>query len=102
MEAAATPLPSEETTPPVTNMYFGPVRKGLDFLQKESRYEPLSGRTGFVSKGFRFGRKDAQITVDQAHGRRGTSEDEDVRHLSNSLSTQEMKVLIWPDLRHEK
>jgi hypothetical protein len=32
MEAAATPLPREETTPPVTKMYFGPVGKGLDFL----------------------------------------------------------------------
>lgn len=26
MDAAATPLPREETTPPVTNMYFGPIR----------------------------------------------------------------------------
>jgi hypothetical protein len=25
-------------------MYFGPVRKGLDFLQKEWRYEQLSGQ----------------------------------------------------------
>ena len=27
MEAAATPLPREDTTPPVTKMYFGAVRK---------------------------------------------------------------------------
>jgi hypothetical protein len=26
MEDAATPLPSEETTPPVTNIYFGAIR----------------------------------------------------------------------------
>src|SRR5580692_759380 len=26
IDAAATPLPSEETTPPVTNIYFGPIR----------------------------------------------------------------------------
>ena len=26
MEEAATPLPNEETTPPVTNIYFGAIR----------------------------------------------------------------------------
>ena len=26
MEDAATPLPSEETTPPVTNIYFGAIQ----------------------------------------------------------------------------
>src|ERR1700683_1350610 len=41
MEAAATPFPSEETTPPVTKMYFGAERKGLDFLRKESAYSAL-------------------------------------------------------------
>jgi hypothetical protein len=41
MEAAATPFPSEETTPPVTKMYFGAERKGLDFLRKESAYPTL-------------------------------------------------------------
>src|ERR1700689_3804853 len=41
MEAAATPFPSEETTPPVTKMYFGAERKGLDFLRKESAYSTL-------------------------------------------------------------
>ena len=37
MEAAATPLPREETTPPVMNMYFGPVRKALEFLRENRR-----------------------------------------------------------------
>src|SRR5580692_6579045 len=27
MEEAATPLPREETTPPVTNIYFGAIRR---------------------------------------------------------------------------
>lgn len=30
MEAAATPFPREETTPPVTKMYFGPPRKASE------------------------------------------------------------------------
>src|SRR5580698_10223289 len=34
IEAAATPLPKEETTPPVTKIYFGGGRKGLYFLRK--------------------------------------------------------------------
>jgi len=29
MEDAATPLPSEETTPPVTNIYFGAIQFAL-------------------------------------------------------------------------
>lgn len=41
MEAAATPLPSEETTPPVTNMYFGPVRKVARIPPLESAYNKL-------------------------------------------------------------
>jgi hypothetical protein len=41
MEAAATPFPREETTPPVTKMYFGALCKGLDSLQ-ENRYNALS------------------------------------------------------------
>lgn len=45
MDAAATPLPREETTPPVTKMYFGPVRKALDFLQWNRR------TTHYVRKG---------------------------------------------------
>src|ERR1700730_15814205 len=37
MDAAATPLPKEETTPPVTKIYFGPIRAG---------YAPLNGLPG--------------------------------------------------------
>jgi hypothetical protein len=37
MEAAATPLPKEETTPPVTKIYFGAIRKALDFLRENER-----------------------------------------------------------------
>src|SRR5271168_195869 len=37
IEAAATPLPREETTPPVTKMYFGAVRKALEFLRWNRR-----------------------------------------------------------------
>ena len=36
MEAAATPFPREETTPPVTKIYFGPIRTGFA-PQKASR-----------------------------------------------------------------
>jgi hypothetical protein len=31
MEEAATPLPSEETTPPVTKIYFGAIRAVREF-----------------------------------------------------------------------
>src|SRR5882724_11444150 len=31
MEEAATPLPSEETTPPVTKIYFGAIRAAREF-----------------------------------------------------------------------
>lgn len=55
MEAAATPFPSEETTPPVTKMYFGAERKGLDFLRKESAYSALWSQWRSVSNHhFRF------------------------------------------------
>jgi len=37
MEAAATPLPREDTTPPVTKMYFGAARKALEFLHWNRR-----------------------------------------------------------------
>jgi hypothetical protein len=45
MEEAATPLPSEETTPPVTNIYFGAIRIARvatrfttpDFLTSQAR-----------------------------------------------------------------
>src|SRR5580704_4719711 len=42
IDAAATPLPREETTPPVTKIYFGPVRKALEIL-RESRRTPHYG-----------------------------------------------------------
>ena len=56
MEEAATPLPSEETTPPVTNIYFGAIlvsRAVNHFTATDFSY--LSGE-GFVSspqEGFR-------------------------------------------------
>src|SRR5580700_9350359 len=37
MEAAATPLPREDTTPPGTKMYFGAARKALEFLHWNRR-----------------------------------------------------------------
>jgi hypothetical protein len=41
MEEAATPFPSEETTPPVTKIYFGAIRDGP---RTESRtYPPSAG-----------------------------------------------------------
>ena len=41
MEEAATPFPSEETTPPVTKIYFGAIRDGP---RTESRtYSPSAG-----------------------------------------------------------
>src|ERR1700733_15009466 len=49
IEAAATPFPSEETTPPVTKMYFGAERKVLDFLRKESAYSTLWSQCWRVS-----------------------------------------------------
>src|SRR5271170_5865568 len=46
IEAAATPLPREETTPPVTNIYFGPVRKALAILRKSRRTEHYGQNCG--------------------------------------------------------
>jgi hypothetical protein len=41
MDEAATPFPSEETTPPVTKIYFGAIRDGP---RTESRtYPPSAG-----------------------------------------------------------
>ena len=41
MEEAATPFPSEETTPPVTKIYFGAIRDGP---RTQSRtYPPSAG-----------------------------------------------------------
>src|SRR5580704_6137855 len=46
MEAAATPFPREETTPPVTKIYFGPLRKFRKFLRsgvRTTHYEENRG-----------------------------------------------------------
>src|ERR1700675_2130249 len=45
MEEAATPLPSEETTPPVTNIYFGAIRIAHAVTRFTARdFSHLSGR----------------------------------------------------------
>src|SRR5580658_720091 len=49
IEAAATPFPREETTPPVTKMYFGPVRKAPEFPPVESAYYLLWSEPSRVS-----------------------------------------------------
>jgi hypothetical protein len=49
MEEAATPLPSEETTPPVTNIYFGAIRiarAATRFTAPDFSY--LSGRLSLL------------------------------------------------------
>jgi hypothetical protein len=59
MEEAATPLPSEETTPPVTNIYFGAIRiarvvtrfttPDCSYLSGEANNQLAVGRvSGFV------------------------------------------------------
>jgi len=54
MEEAATPLPSEETTPPVTNIYFGAIRMAravTRFTAPDFSY--LSGRPTITCRGVR-------------------------------------------------
>ena len=54
MEEAATPLPSEETTPPVTNIYFGAIRiarAATRFTAPDFSY--LSGRPTITCRGVR-------------------------------------------------
>jgi hypothetical protein len=46
MEAAATPFPREETTPPVTKMYFGAVRKSGEILRDGLRTKHYAGIWG--------------------------------------------------------
>jgi hypothetical protein len=46
MEAAATPFPREETTPPVTKMYFGAVRKSGEILRDNLRTKHYAGIWG--------------------------------------------------------
>ena len=46
MEEAATPFPSEETTPPVTKIYFGAIHAAHARVFPERRaYQPSSGLT---------------------------------------------------------
>ena len=47
MEEAATPLPSEETTPPVTNIYFGAIRIARVATRSPHRTSYLSGEAAF-------------------------------------------------------
>ena len=49
IEAAATPLPREETTPPVTKMYFGPVRKVSEIPPVRCAYNALCVESWFLS-----------------------------------------------------
>ena len=42
MEEAATPFPSEETTPPVTKIYFGAILSSRDQLAATRRACPTS------------------------------------------------------------
>jgi hypothetical protein len=46
MDAAATPLPREETTPPVTKIYFGPLCKALESLRWSRRTSNYGGNAG--------------------------------------------------------
>src|SRR6184192_961590 len=62
IEEAATPFPSEETTPPVTKIYFGAIREarvlsracqpstGLTYIQLCSELGLLSNRTLYAAK----------------------------------------------------
>jgi hypothetical protein len=57
MEAAATPLPREDTTPPVTKMYFGAARKALEFLRwirRTRHYVRKRGVCQIASKNFSY------------------------------------------------
>ena len=46
MEEAATPFPSEETTPPVTKIYFGAIHAALVLGFPRARaYQPSTGVT---------------------------------------------------------
>ena len=46
MEAAATPFPREETTPPVTKIYFGPLCKALESLRWSRRTTDYGEKEG--------------------------------------------------------
>jgi hypothetical protein len=54
MEEAATPLPSEETTPPVTNIYFGAIRIARAVTRFTAPdFSHLSGRPTIARRGVR-------------------------------------------------
>lgn len=55
MEEAATPLPKEETTPPVTNIYFGAIRE-VRAATTLPLWTVLTSQACFVRQaiGFRF------------------------------------------------
>ncbi len=66
MEEAATPFPSEETTPPVTKIYFGAIRDGP---RTESRtYPPSAGDVQGImdAAGKRVKREDS-VKIELAH-----------------------------------
>lgn len=70
MEAAATPFPREETTPPVTKIYFGPLYKALESLRWNRRTADYGGKCGAcqitISKGRR---KDFELVTHVTAGR---------------------------------
>src|SRR5262249_41456016 len=54
IEEAATPLPSEETTPPVTNIYFGAIRIARAVTRFTAPdFSHLSGRPTIARRGVR-------------------------------------------------
>lgn len=52
MEEAATPLPKEETTPPVTNIYFGAIRVVRAATTAALDCSYLSGALWLTHRGF--------------------------------------------------
>jgi hypothetical protein len=67
MEEAATPLPSEETTPPVTNIYFGAIRIArvvTRFTTPDFSY--LSGEAAFTHNVSACRRIDVQTIMSEA------------------------------------
>jgi len=74
MEEAATPLPSEETTPPVTNIYFGAIR----VVRPGSRvcsYKPLDSEDPALDSSYLSGaplKRTAGLTYTQLWARDAT------------------------------
>src|SRR5437588_6684177 len=64
IEEAATPFPSEETTPPVTKIYFGAIRVARNLADLTSTgltYEQLSSEPALLSNRALFPAKNAPI-----------------------------------------